>query len=258
MRFPRASIAVFCCAALAHAQVLVSSEPSLTDIRAKYDAPFTRNLQSFDCAIDFDWKLHWTDTVRVGDEGTDDEIEKFIQPIHNRVTVTHDDATVASGMTSEQETKLPHAGMAEGLLEHAVRFSLRTWLAAANNALLPPPGTPVQVQASGAGYQINLKIKNFDVVMNLDPGMALQGMGVKDSDSDKQEFKFQPGPQGFVLSSWTMGEDGNFKPGNRLIFTYTYQLVDGFQIPQHMVVKRESHHEFWRYTLTDCHVKKAP
>ena len=158
-------------------------------------------------------------------------------------------------MTDAEEMKLPHGGMAEGLLEHAVRFSLRTWLVAANNALLPTPGTPVQVEASGSGYQLGLKIQNFDVVMDLDPGMALQSMGVKGSDSDKQVFKFQPGPQGFLLSSWTMGEDGNFKPGNDLIFTYTYQLVNGFQIPQHMVVNRESHHEFWRYTLKDCSTK---
>jgi hypothetical protein len=63
-----------------------------------------------------------------------------------------------------------------------------------------------------------------------------------------------PGPQGLLLGSWTMGEDGDFKPGNRLIFMYTYQTVDGFQIPAHMVVNRESHHEVWRYTLTDCKV----
>jgi hypothetical protein len=54
-----------------------------------------------------------------------------------------------------------------------------------------------------------------------------------------------------------MGEDGNFVPGNRLIYTFTYQTVDGMQLPEHVVVTRESHHEVWRYTLTDCKVKKA-
>ncbi len=54
-----------------------------------------------------------------------------------------------------------------------------------------------------------------------------------------------------------MGEDGDLKPGNRLIFGYTYQTVGGFQIPAQGVVIRESHHEAWNYTLTDCVVKTS-
>lgn len=245
------------CLAVCRAQSVKRDPPSLEQIRAKYDAPFSRNLQSFDCAVDFDWKLHWTDTIRVGDEGTDEEIEKFIQPIHNHVTVTRDDAVVSSGMTEEQEHTLPRGGMAEGLLEHAVRFSLRTWLVAANNALLPQPGTPVHIESSGAGYQVGLKIQNFDVAMNLSPELALQDMGVKGSSSDRQEFRFQPGTQGFHVNSWTMGEDGNFTPGHRLIFTYTYQQVGGFEIPSQVVVHRESHHEFWRYGLSNCTISTS-
>lgn len=242
------------CAFLSHAQA-GNDAALLSQARAAYDAPFDRGLKSFDCAVDFNWKQHWADTTRVGDEGTDDEIETFIQPIRNRVTVTREDAVVSSGMTEEQEQKLPRGGMAEGLLQHAVRFSLRTWLVASNNALLPPAGTPVHIEAAPFGYQLGLKIKNYDVVMMLTRDMSLQSMGVKGSDGDRQELKFDPGPQGLLLGSWTMGEDGDFKPGNHLIFTYTYQLVDGFQIPAHMVVNRESHHEIWRYTLSDCRVK---
>ncbi|MGD0445963.1 MAG: hypothetical protein ABSA39_18670 [Edaphobacter sp.] len=242
------------CASLCHAQATKDEAALLTQIRAKYDVPFERNLKSFDCAVDFDWKKHWAETYRVGDEGTDGEIEKFIQPIRNRVTVTHDDAIVSSGMTDEQESKLPHGGMAEGLLKHTVRFSLRTWLVASNNALLPSSGTPVHFEPSASGYILNLKIQHFDVAMVLARDMSLQSMGVKDSDSDRQEFEFHPGPQGFLLASWTMGEDGNFKDGNRLLFNYTYQTVGGFQIPAQVVVNRESHHEMWHYTLSDCKV----
>jgi hypothetical protein len=254
MQIHRTSIVFSLCALIVHAQVAKTDPPTLTEARARYDAPFNRNLQSFDCSVNFSWKDHFTDTTRVGDEGTDDEIGKFIQPIRNRVTVTHDDAVVSSGMTDEQESKLPHGGMAEGLLKHAVRFSLRTWLVASNNSLLPPSGTPIHFESSASGYKLQLKIQTFDVAMMLASDMSLRSMGVKDSDSDRQEFEFHPGPQGFLLSSWTMGEDGNYKPGNRLIFTYTYQTIGGFQIPAQMVVNRESHHEVWRYTLTDCKV----
>jgi hypothetical protein len=238
-----------------HAQQADSDSALLNKARASYDTPFDRGLKSFDCAVQLNWKEHWADTYRVGDEGTDQEIETFIQPIHNRVTVTRDDAIMSSGMTEEQEHALPRGGMAEGLLKHSVRFSLRTWLVAANNQLLPAPDTPVHFESPTPAYKMDFKIKTFDVVMVLTHDMSLQSMAAKGSDSDRQEFDFHPGPQGFLLSTWTMGEDGNFKPGNRLIFTYNYQLVDGFQLPAHMVVNRESHHEVWRYALSDCIVK---
>ncbi len=254
MRNLLAAIPFSLCAVLGYAQAADKDAALLSQARAAYDAPFDRGLKSFDCAVDFNWKQHWADTYRVGDEGTDDEIETYIQPIRNRVTVTREDAVVSSGMTEEQEHKLPRGGMAEGLLEHAVRFSLRTWLVASNNALLPPTGTPVHFEPLAFGYNLELKIKTFDVVMMLTRDMSLQSMAVKGSDADRQELGFHPGPQGLLLGSWTMGEDGNFKPGNRLIFTYTYQVVDGFEIPAHMVLTRESHHEVWRYTLTDCKV----
>jgi hypothetical protein len=254
MRILSATITVCLCTSLCSAQSTSNDAALLHQVRAKYDAPFDRNLKSFDCAVDFNWKNHWTETYRVGDEGSDDEIEKFIQPLPNRVIVTRDDAVVSSGMTEEQERKLPHGGMAEGLLKHAVRFSLRTWLGASNNALLPSTGTPVHFESSTSGYKLELKIQTFDVEMTLTPDMSLQNMAAKGSDSDRQEFEFHPGPQGFLLGSWTMGEDGNFKDGNRLLFNYTYQTVGGFQIPAQVVINRESHHEVWRYTLSDCKV----
>jgi hypothetical protein len=88
MQIYRALI-VFCsCATLCHAQATKTDQALLNEAREKYDAPFIRNLQSFDCAVDFSWKQHFIETPRVGDEGTDEEIEKLIQPIRNRVTVT--------------------------------------------------------------------------------------------------------------------------------------------------------------------------
>lgn len=247
------AVTAFClCISLCRAQSTSKDDALLQQARSKYDNPFGRNLKSFDCRVDFNWKKHWEEAYRVGDEGTDEEIEKFIQPIPTRVTVTREDAIVSSGMTEEQ--KLPRGGMAEGLLKHAVRFSLRTWLGASNNALLPSIGTSVHFESSASGYQLNLKIQTFDVAMMLTRDMSLQSMAAKDSDSDRQLFTFQRGPQGFLVGNWTMGEDGNLKVGNRLIFDYTYQTISGFQIPAQGIVIRESHREAWNYTLSDCKV----
>ncbi len=255
MRIQSATLALCLSAALCSAQSTSDDATLLQQVRSKYDTPFERNLKSFDCKVAFDWKKHWTETYRLGDEGTDEEIEKFVQHLPNRVTVTRDDAIMSSGMTEEQQHNMPHGGMAEGLLQHAVRFSLRTWLVASNNALLPATGTPVHFDSSTSGYKLQLKMQTFDVVMLLTHDMRLQSMAAKQAPADHQDLEFNPGPHGFLLGSWTMREDGNFRSGNRLIFSYTYQTVGGFQVPAQMVVNRESHHEIWRFQLTDCSVK---
>ena len=139
MRIYSASI-VFCfCAMLCHAQMAKIDQDFLTQIREKYDAPFNRNLQSFNCAVDFSWKEHFTETTRVGDEGTDEELGKFFQPIRNRVVVTRQNVIVSSGFTDDAISKLPHGGMAEFLLEHAVQKALSSWLRSSTNSILPPP-----------------------------------------------------------------------------------------------------------------------
>jgi hypothetical protein len=158
-------------------------------------------------------------------------------------------------MTDDEERRLPYGGMAEGLLEHAVQFSLNSWLVASNNALLPPEGTPVHVEPSASGYKLELKIQTFDVEMSLARDMSLQSEGEKGSASDRRETDFRPGPQGFLLTSYRLGEDGDFRPGNRIILTYTYQNVGGFQLPEQVAINRESHREVWHYRLADCTVQ---
>jgi hypothetical protein len=255
MRIPRALI-VFCfCAVLCQAQVAKTDQELLSEVRGKYDAPFTRGLESFECAVDFSWKEHFKETTRVGDEGTDEELKTIFQPIRNRVVVTRDSVTVSSGMSDDAIGKLPHGGMAEFLLEHAVQKSLYNWLPASTNTLLPDPAKPVTFQQSPSGYKLDYKMGTSEIEMVLDSEMRLRSAALKAPQSDHFETAFEPGPQGFVLSSWTMGEDGQFELGHRLIFAYTYQAVSGIQLPKQVEVFRESHHEVWRYRLSDCTVK---
>lgn len=257
MRFFHSAL-VFCLyTAFCHAQTAIDDATFLKQARAKYDAPFDRNLQSFNCAVEFNWKQHFIEVVRLGDEGTNEEITKLIQPIRNRVTVTGQNATVSAGMTEEEVNKLPHGGMAERLLEHAVQYSLNNWLAANGNAMLPPEGTPVHIEPFTSGYKLNLKVQTFDVEMLFTRDLRLQREAVKGSASDSRETDFSSGPQGFLLTSFKEGEDGDFRPGNRIILTYTYQNVGGFQLPEQIAINRESHHENWHYKLTDCTVQTA-
>jgi hypothetical protein len=257
MRIHRA-LSVFCsCAMLCHAQGSKTNQALLNEVREKYDAPFTRNLESFDCAVDFSWKEHFNETTRVGDEGSDEELERIFQPIRNRVSVTRQNVTVTSGLSDDAIGKLPHGGMAEFLLEHAVEKGLNTWLPASTNTLLPNPATSVVFEQSPSGYKLAFKMKTSDIEMALGPDMRLQSATLKAPQSDHFETSFASGQQGFLLTSFTMGEDGNSERGHRLIFTYSYQTVVGVQVPEHVAIIRESHHEVWRYRLSDCTVKTS-
>jgi len=157
MRSFYSMLALSLCSVFCHAQTAVNDVPDLKQLRAKYDAPFERNLQSFTCAVQFNWKQHFTEVVRLGDEGTDEEIAQYIQPISTRVTVTRQNTAVSSGMTEDEERKLPHGGMAEGLLKHAVQYSLNNWLAASGTSLLPLPGTSAHIEPSASGYKLGLR-----------------------------------------------------------------------------------------------------
>lgn len=55
-------------AAICYAQTATDDATFLKQARAKYDAPFERNLQSFNCAVEFNWRQHFTEAVRLGDE----------------------------------------------------------------------------------------------------------------------------------------------------------------------------------------------
>jgi hypothetical protein len=131
-----------------------------------------------------------------------------------------------------------------------VQFSLNTWLGASNNAMLPPESTTVHVEPSTSGYKLEFKVQTFDVEMMFAHDMSLQSEAAKGSASDRRETDFRPGPQGFLMTSYGLGEDGDFRPGNRVILTYTYQ-----SLPELVSINRESHHEVWHYKLTDCTVK---
>jgi len=197
MQIYRASI-VFCSfALLCHAQVTKTDQAMLTEVREKYDAPFNRNLKSFDCAVDFSWKEHFKETFRVGDEGTDEELEKIFQPIRNRVTVTRQSVAVSSGMTGDAVHKLPHGGMAEGLLEHAVQRSLYTWLPASTKLLLPDPATPVHFEPTSSGYKLAFKMQAVDVEMSLTSDMRLRNAISKAPQSEHFDPEFTPDRMGF-------------------------------------------------------------
>ena len=254
MRIYCAIVTLFLYAMHCQAQATNTDSALLKEARGKYDAPFSRDLKSFDCAIEFNWKEHFKETTRVGDEGSDEELERTFQPIRNRVTVTKQGIGVSSGLTDDEEAKLPHGGMAESLLKHAVQKSLYEWLPASLNMFLPNADMPITFRRLGPGFKLTYKVQDSDVEMGLDSEMRIQSAELKGTQPTRFGSTFVPGSQGFLLAGISRFEDGNSSPGHKLSFAYDYQSVDGFQLPREVTVVRESHREVWHYTLIGCSV----
>jgi hypothetical protein len=53
----------FCLCIPVRAQAGASDKDLLIKARGLYDAPFTGNLVSFDCEVQFDWKKHISDLL---------------------------------------------------------------------------------------------------------------------------------------------------------------------------------------------------
>ena len=63
--------------------------------RAAYDAPFTRNLAAFDCAVQFDWKQHFAEMFGTLPPAAAPMAEK-LQTVNHRVNMDHTQAIVSS------------------------------------------------------------------------------------------------------------------------------------------------------------------
>jgi hypothetical protein len=66
---------------------------------------------------------------------------------------------------------------------------------------------------------------------------------------------YEAGPQGFVLASVKIGQTTDTSAGGESTFAYSYQSVDGIQIPD-MVTITPATTVKWQYRLTDCKASK--
>ena len=123
--------------------------------------------------------------------------------------------------------------------------------------LLPPAGTAVTAELTSPGIALHFVMQGTKAEARLSSDLRLERINAEGDEDNRLETSFEPGPQGLTLISVAVGEDGQFKPGNRIIASYTYQTVEGFRLPDKVVLNRESHREVWHYSLTGCSVVTA-
>ncbi len=242
----------FCSAAIS--QTTISDKALLAKTRALYDAPFLQGLVSFDCAVKFDWKQHFFEVLPNIPPTAVPTIDR-LQAIQHRVFVNPSGAVVSSLPKTPDLSGVPKATELEQVYDAMVPGGINAWMPFAKNIILPEGPTQYRFENMNSGYKLALNGAGVTATLLLAEDLRITSGISQLPQATRFTTEFIKAPHGFLLGSLKTADDGG--PQNQVAeFSYTYQDVDGFQIPSKVTVK-PSTSEAWNYELTDCKVMKG-
>jgi hypothetical protein len=247
------AVAAFCIQGVT--QTADSGDVLLSKTRALYDAPFTRNLVSFDCAIQFDWKQHFSDALRTVPPAAVPAIER-LQNVQHRVFVDHTGAVVSAIPKAPDLTDTPHASDLEQVLTAMETQGVNGWVPFGVNEILPIKPTIFSFDKVDDGYRLTMNGPGMAATLQLDSGLRLKSGVSQSPQSLRFSTEFINGPNGLLLQSVKTTSPDNPTGQGEATFTYAYQQLDGFSIPSAVTVTPPNR-EVWKFALTDCRVNKA-
>jgi hypothetical protein len=223
------------------------AEGLLAKTKALYDTPFQAGLINFSCAIDFDFeqylKSNFGEAAR-----TDSPIAQLLKPIKYRVFVDHSGATVSAQLKLPDFSQSPLAAQLEESNRSLMQVGLNNWVPYAYGEVLPISPTNYQFEKTAAGYALTMNGQGIAGKLILDQDLHVVSGIIDTAQHIEITTKFVSAPNGLVLAA--SSTDTNHAGVAR--FTYTYQVVDGFQLPQGVGLTSEQNKMKLTYTLTDC------
>jgi len=220
----------------------------LAKTKALYDAPFRQGLINFDCAVGFDFEEHVKDNFAATPPGAGPLI-KALQSIRYRVFVDRSGAVVSAQPKLPDLSAVAHAADLEEANRNLMQAALNTWEPYASGDVLPlgPTQYHFTKKPGSESYQLTMSGPDLAAVLTLDANLHLLSGVVEKPMHIELTTEFAPGDKGLVLAATSI----NTNHMGIARFRYTYQLVDGFQIPASVWANSEQNMT-WRYTLTDC------
>jgi hypothetical protein len=231
-----------------------SDEILLAKTRALYDAPFSRGLVSFDCAVGFDWKRHFLEVLPSIPPAAEPTIDR-LQAIQHRVLVNPSGAVVSSVPKAPDLSGIPKAAELEQVYDAMIPGGLNAWMPFGRNVILPDGLTHYNFEKMDSGYKVALNGERVAATLLLAQDLRIASGVSQLPQAMRFTTQFIQGPHGFLLNSVKTADTN--EPANQVAeFSYSYQDADGFQIPSTVTVK-PSTSEAWKYELTDCKVIKG-
>jgi hypothetical protein len=231
-----------------------SDEALLAKTRSLYDAPFTRNLALFDCAVRFDWQKHLAETLGSVPPAALPTVE-HLQSVTHRVFIDRSGATVSAQPKAPDFAGDRSAVRLEPVLTAMITQGLNAWLPFSTNVILPVGPTKYNFEKLDTGYKLTMSGPGVASTILLDAELRVTS-GVAQQPQDLRfTTQFIKGPDGYLLESVRTGSTSGDTSGDAT-FAFTYQTVEGFQLPSEVVVS-PSTTEPWRFSLADCKVAKS-
>ena len=148
-------IVLFSVCAVVFAQSKASDDVLLAKTRALYDTPFTRSLVSFDCAVQFDWRVHFMETLGQVPPAAIPTLER-LQAIKHRVFVDRSRAVVSEIPKEADLTGVTHGADLERGLQAMVSSGVNAWLPFSTNVILPLKPTKFSFQKKDTDYKLTM------------------------------------------------------------------------------------------------------
>lgn len=233
------------------AQSKDSSDEMLSKTRGRYDAPLTRQLVSFDCAVQFDWKKHFMNTLGTVPSAALPALIR-LQSLPHRVFVNRSGAVVSEIPRATNLSGTPHASDLETALQAIVSSGLNAWIPFATNVILPVKPTGFTFQPVDTGFKVVMKGANVSATLTLLPDLRITSGESELPQPQHFATEFTTGPDGYLIRSLKTASGTETQTSWDATFAYRYQNIRGFQLPADVAVTQVATGETWNYSLYDC------
>lgn len=241
---------IWCISAMAQAPN--ADEALLEKARALYDSPFAHNLASFDCMVQFDWKAHFA--AQFGKSVPEELLSSAerIQGIQHRVSVSPSGVIVASTPESPDFTGDGRAAPLEYALKGMISGGMQAWLPFSTGTVFPVGRIKYELVKLDSGYQLTIH-EPLNTTEILDAELRITSGVVEPPQDARFISTLEPGPNGLLLKSVSINAISG--PNGANAFAYSYQTVNGVQLPSEVTVSPATTKPF-QFTLTGCKVVK--
>jgi len=228
-----------------------SDETLLTRAHGLYDTPFTGPLVSFACAVQFDWKRHIFETLGAVPPAATSTIE-HLQAIQHRVFVDRSGAVVSEVPKPTDLSGTPHGADLESSFQAIVSSGINAWLPFAMDEILPVKPSKSSIQKVDTGFKVVMNGPNVSATLMVLPDMRISNVISEFPQPLHFTTSFVSGPNGFLLQSVKTGPGTSDLDKWDATFTYTFQGIQGVQLPGGVTVTQSATGEKWAYSLDDC------
>ena len=222
------------------------AERLLAKTKALYDTPFRSGLINFSCSVDFDFAQYLKSNY--GAAKTDSPLAELLKPIRYRAFVDHSGATISAQPKPPDLSQQPLAAQLEEANRNLIQTGLNNWVPYAYGEVLPIGPTNYQFEKTASGYDLSMHGQGIDGKLVLDQDLRLLSGIIDTSQHIEITTDFVNEQKGLVLAASSTNTDH----AGIARFTYTYQTVDGFQIPLRVGLTSEQNRLTLNYTLTGC------